>query len=135
MIGFILWLLERKRAREREGHLCKRIDSCIDDMFKAQSKMRSNAVRYGQKFEQMIPLATIFPFNMKDVRFLGSPVDMIIFNGLDEGELKEVVFVEVKTGKSNLSTRERMVRDCIINKKVRWTKISDKNEIENRSDN
>jgi hypothetical protein len=47
-------------------------------------------------------------------RFLGSPIDFVVFAGLDEGEeCRDVVLVEVKTGKSALSKRERQVRDAV----------------------
>jgi predicted Holliday junction resolvase-like endonuclease len=63
-------------------------------------------------------LAPIFPaflsqFNPKDARFLGTPLDFIVFDGLDEGEVRRVVFVEVKTGKAGLLSRERRCRDAI----------------------
>jgi predicted Holliday junction resolvase-like endonuclease len=63
-------------------------------------------------------LAPLFPeflnqFNPKDTRFLGTPLDFIVFDGLDEGEVRRVVFVEVKTGKAGLLSRERRCRDAI----------------------
>ena len=36
-----------------------------------------------------------------------------MFDGLDEGDVRRVVFVEVKTGKAPLVKRERHVRDAI----------------------
>jgi len=50
----------------------------------------------------------------------GSPIDLIVFDGLDEGELRKIVFVEVKSGKSVLSKRERLIKDAIEKKKVEW---------------
>jgi predicted Holliday junction resolvase-like endonuclease len=50
---------------------------------------------------------------------MGTPVDLVVFDGLSEGEMRNVVFVEVKTGKTaNLSSRERLVRNCVGNKDV-----------------
>jgi len=34
--------------------------------------------------------------NPKDARFLGTPLDFIVFDGLDEGEVRRIVFVEVR---------------------------------------
>ena len=54
-------------------------------------------------------------------------MDLVIFDGLSEGEVKNIVFVEVKTGKTaNMSTRERQVRDCVQNKNVIWEIIHHK---------
>ncbi len=80
---------------------------------------RSEAVIQGKVTEHLIPFFPDFKYNPKDVRFMGTPVDLVIFDGLSEGEMKNVVFVEVKTGKTaNLSSRERMVRNCVESKDV-----------------
>src|SRR5258706_12753054 len=59
---------------------------------------RSLAVTAGKVHEQLVPYLPEFGFNPKDARFLGSPVDLIVFDGLADGELRRVVFLEVKTG-------------------------------------
>ncbi len=84
---------------------------------------RSQATISGQVHEQLLPLLPSFPFNPKDVRFLGSPVDLVVFDGLDAGALRQVVFVEVKTGRSTLSRRERQLRDVILSGQVRWEEM------------
>jgi predicted Holliday junction resolvase-like endonuclease len=71
-------------------------------------------------FEQLVPLLPGFSFDPKDVRFLGSPVDLVVFDGLARGQLERVVFVEVKTGSATLSSRERQVRDVVRNRRVEW---------------
>jgi predicted Holliday junction resolvase-like endonuclease len=40
-----------------------------------------------------------------------------------EGLVRDVVFVEIKTGTSTLSTRERRVRDAIQAGRVRWLEL------------
>ena len=84
---------------------------------------RSQAVTIGKVSEQLVPYLPDFPFNPKDARFLGSPVDLVVFDGLDEGEVRRVVFIEVKTGTSGLSGRERQVRDAIQARRVEWTEL------------
>lgn len=83
----------------------------------------SRAVTRGQIYEQLVPYLPEFQFNPKDAHFLGRPVDFVVFDGLDEGELRRIVFVEVKTGASNLTTRERRVRDAIRRGRVEWAEI------------
>jgi len=51
---------------------------------------------------------------------VGKPVDFIVFKGLDDKNVEEIVFVEVKSGGSTMSTTERRVRDAVVGKKVRW---------------
>ena len=82
---------------------------------------RSVAVIKGKVTEHIIPFFPDFKYNPKDARFMGTPVDFVIFDGLNEGKLTKIVLVEVKTGKTaNLSNRERMVRNCIENKNVAY---------------
>jgi predicted Holliday junction resolvase-like endonuclease len=84
---------------------------------------QSQAVISGKVHEQLLPYLPNFPFNPKDVRFLGSPVDLVVFDGLDRGGVARVVFVEVKTGQSNLTTRERQVRDAVKGGRVEWLEL------------
>ncbi len=84
---------------------------------------RSEAVIRGKVTEHLIPYFPDFTYNPKDARFLGTPVDFVIFNGLSDGEVTSVAFVEVKSGRSNLSERERAVRDCILDQRVTYEVI------------
>jgi len=59
---------------------------------------KSQAVTLGKVTEHLIPYLPDFPYNPRDVRFLGSPIDLIVFDGLDEGIVRSIVFIEVKTG-------------------------------------
>lgn len=92
---------------------------------------RSQSVILGNVTQHLIPYLPEFVYNPKDARFIGSPVDFIIFDGLSDenGEVKEVVFVEIKTNKSSLSPRERQVRDAIKACRVRWVELRVNREI------
>ena len=81
---------------------------------------RSRSVLAGQFSEQLAPYLPDFPFKPTEARFIGKPIDFIVFKGADEKNIDEVVFVEVKSGKANLSTHERKLKDVIKEKKVRW---------------
>ena len=54
-----------------------------------------------------MPYLPGFDLDPKDIRFLGTPIDLIAFKGLNGSEEIEIVFIEVKTGRSVLSARER----------------------------
>jgi predicted Holliday junction resolvase-like endonuclease len=87
------------------------------DLVKARrdSVDRSRSVVSGKVQEHLAPLFPEFlsQFNPKDARFLGTPLDFIVFDGLDEGYVRRVVFVEVKSGRAGLVSRERRCRDAI----------------------
>jgi len=84
---------------------------------------RSLAVTIGKVTEHFFPYMPDFSYNPKDARFIGSPIDFIVFNGLNEGEIKNIVFIEFKTGDSALSAHERWVRDTVQSGKVLWKEI------------
>jgi len=84
---------------------------------------RSLAVTAGKVHEQLVPYLPEFGFNPKDARFLGSPVDLVVFDGLADGEVKRVVFLEVKTGGGSLTARERQVREVIEAREVAWVEL------------
>jgi len=81
---------------------------------------RSSAAVSGRVSEHLAPYLGRFPYNPKDARFLGTPVDLLVFDGLSEDGLREIVFLEIKSGGSTLSTRERRVRDAVLARRVRW---------------
>ena len=81
--------------------------------------------RIGEEFAPLL-LADKYQVNPKDFRHLGSPVDYIAFKGLSDDNVDpEIIFIEVKSGKStSLTERERKVRDAIRNGKIRYEVVS-----------
>jgi predicted Holliday junction resolvase-like endonuclease len=84
---------------------------------------RSLVVTAGKVHEQLVPYLPEFGFNPKDARFLGSPVDLVVFDGLADGAVRRVVFLEVKTGGATLTARERQVREVIEAREVAWGEL------------
>ena len=74
---------------------------------------RSAAVVSGKVAEQLVPFSRLFKYDPRDARFLGSPVDFVVFDGLEDGNLRAIVFVEVKKGSSKLSDRERQIKEAV----------------------
>jgi predicted Holliday junction resolvase-like endonuclease len=88
---------------------------------RAQALEQSRAVLRGQVAEQLVPLTEGFPFDPSDARFLGHPVDYVVFDGLSTGDGEvEVVLVEIKTGGARLSRREAAIRDAVAAGRVRF---------------
>ena len=81
---------------------------------------RSRAVLSGQFSEQLAPYLPDFHHKPTEARFIGKPIDFIVFKGMDEKQITDVVFVEVKSGNAKLSTHERRLRDAIDAKRVSW---------------
>ena len=96
-------------------------NQCDKKKLRKDAVKRSKAVINGQIAEQIAPFLPDFPANPSDARFIGKPVDFIVFSGLSENEkIDEILFVEVKTGKSLLSEREKEVKKAIEKGNVRY---------------
>ena len=79
----------------------------------------------GKIGEQMAPVLPEFRYNPADARFLGSPIDYIIFDGYSEakegnGRIRRIVLMDVKTGNARLSPIEKKVRDAVAAGLVEW---------------
>jgi len=81
---------------------------------------RSRSVLAGQFSEQLAPYLPNFPFKPTEARFIGKPIDFLVFQGMDEKNIDEVIFVEVKSGKATLNAHEKKLKEVIKEKKVRW---------------
>ena len=85
---------------------------------------QSRAVLGGKFTEQMVPFFPDFKYDPTEVRFIGSPIDMIVFPGLAKGDPEEIVILEVKTGKSaQLTPQQKKIRQLIEEGMVRWDEI------------
>ncbi len=95
-----------------------------EDAIRTDAIRRSESVTRGKITEHLVPFFPLFPYDPRDARFLGSPVDLIIFDGLSEGTIREIVFAEIKTSRNpSLSRREREVRECIGERRVSYTML------------
>jgi predicted Holliday junction resolvase-like endonuclease len=98
----------------------------VEEIVKTRLK-QSRAVIGGLVSEQMAPLLPGFPFDPGDCRFVGKPVDFIVFKGMNEKNITEVVFLEVKSGASrNLNDQERKLRDVVRSGRVSWAEFDAK---------
>jgi predicted Holliday junction resolvase-like endonuclease len=112
ILGAILFiLLIIQTLRLHSGH-----SKVLKDAIK-----RSRSVIGGQLAEQVAPFLPGFPCNPGDARFIGKPVDFIAFPGMTEdNQVHEVLLIEVKTGKSALSGREKEVKKAVAEGRVRY---------------
>ena len=61
-------------------------NQCDKKKLRKDAVKRSKAVINGQVAEQIAPFLPDFPANPSDARFIGKPVDFIVFSGLSENE-------------------------------------------------
>ena len=87
---------------------------------KIKSDKISQSTKYGQISEEFFPLEQSYPYESKNFKFLGNPIDGIQFNN------DRIIIIEFKTNKSQLSQKQRHIRDLIINNKVDFELIEAK---------
>jgi predicted Holliday junction resolvase-like endonuclease len=105
-------------------------------MARKQSIRSSRVTRDGQAAEHLAPfLPGLYDsFSPKDARFIGNPIDFVVFDGLDAGELRRVVFVEVKSGaRAELNRRQRGVRRAVEEAEVEFRVIRLDTDVEGRA--
>jgi predicted Holliday junction resolvase-like endonuclease len=86
---------------------------------------RSRSTLKGKIAEQMAPVLPDFCYVPSDARFIGSPVDYIIFDGLtrvadDKEDAIQIVFMDVKKGNGTLTRTQRLIRQAVEKKSVTW---------------
>ena len=85
---------------------------------------QSRAVLGGKFTEQMAPYLPEFRYDPTEARFIGSPIDMVVFPGLAGGDPQEIVIMEIKSGKNCQLTRQQSkIRQLIEDGMVRWELI------------
>ncbi len=82
--------------------------------------LKSRSVLSGQFSEQLAPYLPDFQYLPTECRFMGKPIDFIVFKGMDEKKIDEVIFVEVKSGNAKLTEHEKNLKETIEKKKVKW---------------
>ena len=92
-----------------------------------QSVDQSRHVLKGRITEQMAPLLPGFEYEASDARFLGDPIDYVVFSGYTnlrdntgEGDELEVVLLEVKQGSSALTPYQRAIANAFKEGNVRF---------------
>lgn len=112
----IVFIIGKKFGEIRKN---KEWENQVSDI-RGDAVARSRAVLSGNFSEQLSPYLPNFKYNPSDCKFLGKPVDFIVFNGLSEGELKNIVFLEVKSGDSKLNNNQKDVKKTIQDGNVFW---------------
>lgn len=95
-----------------DAQLQERLRESAEQVAK-ETLRRSSATLKGQVGERFAPFVPGFHYEPADARFLGSPVDYVVFDGLADGQVKAVAFVEVKTGALPLTPFQRQVKEAI----------------------
>ena len=128
IILYLLWNIIKMKL----GH-----KAAIKDARKDTAARQRSTIK-GDISEIIAPWSIQSVNSVKELNFIGSPIDFVGFKGLDgDGEI-EIKFIEVKSGKSKLNKNQRRIRDAVIAKRIEWIEVRVKDteiEIEEKTIN
>ena len=148
MIALLVWTIQRIQLQnkalleseqniaqikndmlEKEAGFQQRLDKDIKEAQKRSNNMQRNVLK-GQIGEQFTPFITDFPYNPSDCRFMGEPIDYVIFQNLHECadgnvpiEDVHLIIAEVKTGNARLNQRQKIIKQVIENGQVSFKEL------------
>jgi predicted Holliday junction resolvase-like endonuclease len=103
------------QLKEREDELKK-----MKKLATKKVQITTRSVNVGKNLEKILPTMDDFKWQLTDSRFLGDPIDLIIFNGLSSGKIRSINFVEVKSGNARLNKHQKCIKDAVEDKKVSY---------------
>ena len=110
----------KKKESDLESNLVevqKNLEEETESRKKVLSQKKSSEVRLGHIAETLAPFLDQFDFDPENCTFLGKPIDYISFD--DDA----VTLIEIKSGKSQLNSKQRHIRDLVKNNQVNWKEI------------
>ncbi|MBF7682844.1 endonuclease [Acinetobacter sp. B5B] len=94
---------------------------------KQRSVNTSRAVLKGKMAEQFAPMLPQFHYLPADARFLGDPIDYIIFDGYSAfkdgvgcAEDINIILMDIKSGKAKLTAGQKAIAQAVQDKRVRF---------------
>ncbi len=86
-----------------------------------ESVQKSRSSVEGKVFENLAPYLPQWKYgNPSDAKFIGAPIDFLIFKGMSEGNPTEIIIVEVKRGKSYTTPLQNKIKKLVKEGKVSW---------------
>jgi len=115
-----------EKAMEIQNQLKEELKERVDELKKRRelatekAQVTTRAVNIGKNLEKVLPTMKDFKWPVPDSKFLGDPIDLIVFNGLSVNKVKSISFIEVKSGKARLNRHQKSIRDAIEEQKLSY---------------
>ena len=133
LLASLVYLIMRMQLRHRISIVEKEFAKTWaeqESSIRRDAADRSRYVLKGKIAEHLIPMyRDVFNFDPADARFIGAPIDYLIFDGFtavkDGGSDEEimVVLADIKTGNAQLNRTERKIKEAVERGRVRWETI------------
>ena len=115
--------------REMDFRVEKKVSE-VKDRIREETLKRSRATLKGQLAEQVVPFLEEFKYNPSDARFIGSPIDYLIFDGYTdqrEGIADKpitIILADVKIGSmARLTSTQKNIKEAVEVGRVKWETI------------
>ena len=102
IVGLIVWFIVAKLT----------VHSAVKSARSTSVKQARNVI-LGDVNEKLAPALPWFPYDFKDMVFIGKWIDYLVFDWLASGHLKKIVLLEIKSWQSLLNRNETMVKTAI----------------------
>lgn len=132
-IAFIVYMAMKASLRHRIDKVEAEFRAIWEEQkasIRKDATDRSRFVLKGKIAEHMVPLiGDIFRYEPSDARFIGAPIDYLIFDGYtrvkDDNSDEEitVILADIKTGKARLNKTERKIKEAVEAGRVKWETI------------
>jgi predicted Holliday junction resolvase-like endonuclease len=133
LLAATVYLIMRMQLRHRIAMVEKEFRAIWAEQESSIRKDAADRSRYvlkGKIAEHMIPMyRDVFKYDPSDARFIGSPIDYLIFDGytaVKDGNSNEpitVILADIKTGNAKLNFTERKIKEAVEQGRVRWETI------------
>jgi len=102
IIWLIVWFIVAKLT----------VHSAVKSARSASVKQARNVILWDVN-EKLAPALPWFPYDFKDMVFIGKWIDYLVFDGLASGHLKKIVLLEIKSWQSLLNRNESMIKNTV----------------------
>ena len=133
-IAFIVYVIMGMRLRHRIAIVEREFRQTWAEQESTLRKDAADRSRYvlkGKIAEHMVPLLSdVFKYDPSDARFIGAPIDYLIFDGYtavkdnNSDEPITVILADIKTGNAQLNRTERKIKEAVEAGRVRWETIT-----------
>lgn len=121
-VSIYLFFKNRELRMSFEIRLAEAVGSRESEIRK-DAISRSGRTLSGKTLERLVPFLERFNHDPHDVKWIGDPVDLVVFDGYsksDKRNVDKITFVEVKSGSSETTVGQKKIRKAVEDGRVEW---------------
>jgi predicted Holliday junction resolvase-like endonuclease len=133
IVAVCVYLIMKMQLKQRISLVTKEFEKTWAEQESSVRKDAADRSRYvlkGKIAEHMVPLLSdVFKYDPSDARFIGAPIDYLIFDGYsavkdnNSDDPITVILADIKTGNATLNRTERKIKEAVEAGRVRWETI------------